>query len=379
MLHQFIKAIISFLFSLDLDTIDISNLNRQFLFRMNDVGKGKAEVAAAFITKRVPGCRVTPHMGKIQDKEPEFYQQFNLIIAGLDNIEARRWLNSMIVGLAEYDEEGYLNPETIIPIIDGGTEGFKGQGRLILPRVTACFECTLASFPPQEAFPLCTIAETPRLPEHCVAYVYIIEWAKHFPDKTLDKDSPHDMQWVYERALERAKRFGIEGVTYFKTIGVIKNIIPAVASTNAVIAAVCVNEAFKILSLCSQSVNNYLMYMGSERLYTPTLVYEKSEECLVCGDESVARKFEVLSTTTLNELMEKLSKDPLYQLAKPSISVAGPRNLFMQKPPSLREQLLGNLSKPLNELIADEEILTITDPALLDVSLSLKIKFSDYA
>jgi ubiquitin-activating enzyme E1 C len=160
---------------------------------------------------------------------------------------------------------------------------------------------------------------------------------------------------------------------------VIKNIIPAVASTNAVIAAICVNEAFKILSLCSQSVNNYLMYMGSERLYTPTLVYEKSEECLVCGEESIARKFEVLSTITLSDLMEKLSKDPLYQLTKPSISIAGPRNLFMQKPPSLREQLLPNLSKPLNELISDEEILTITDPALLDVSLSLKIKFSDYA
>lgn len=343
---------------------------------MADVGRGKADVAAEFIMKRIPGCKVTPHMGKIQDKDLEFYKSFNIIIAGLDNIEARRWLNSVVVGLVEFDEDGEPDPSTIIPIVDGGTEGFKGQGRLILPRITACFECTIESFPPQESFPLCTIAETPRLPEHCIAYVYILEWARHFPDRKLDKDNPNDMQWVYQRALERAQKYGIEGVTYFKTIGVIKNIIPAVASTNAVVAAVCVNEAIKILSYCSQSVNNYLMYMGSEGLYTPTFTYDKNELCLVCGDSSVVRKYEVLSTLTLQEFIERLVKDPNLQLQKPSI-VAEKTTLYMQKPPSLKEQLKGNLSKPLNELISDGELLTVTDPAIPDISVPLQVVFVD--
>jgi len=101
-----------------MDTIDISNLNRQFLFRQADVGSYKAEVAARFVEKRVNGVKITPHNKMIQDFDEDFYMQFQLIVCGLDSIEARRWINATLVNMVDEDVE-----DSYKPLIDGGTEG----------------------------------------------------------------------------------------------------------------------------------------------------------------------------------------------------------------------------------------------------------------
>ena len=44
--------------------------------------------------------------------------QFQMVICGLDSIEARRWINATLVSMVDME-----NPESLKPLIDGGTEG----------------------------------------------------------------------------------------------------------------------------------------------------------------------------------------------------------------------------------------------------------------
>ncbi|XP_063437861.1 NEDD8-activating enzyme E1 catalytic subunit-like isoform X4 [Mytilus trossulus] len=313
---------------IDMDTIDVSNLNRQFLFRHKDVGKPKAEVAAAFINKRVPGCKVTPHYCQIQDYDESFYRKFHIVVCGLDSIVARRWINGMLISLLKY-EDGELDQSTLIPMVDGGTEGFKGNARVILTGVTACIECTLDLYPPQINFPLCTIAHTPRLPEHCIEYVRILLWPKEEP-------------------------FG----------GVVKRIIPAVASTNAVIAAACSTEVFKLATSCCLPLNNYMNFSDIDGIYTYAFEAMKKEDCIACTNIPKALKFS--DGDKLQDILTYLIDSAEYQMKSPGITTSlngKNKTLYMQTVKSIEEKTRENLKKTLNELgLRDGQEVYIADP-----------------
>ncbi|KAL9237609.1 hypothetical protein vseg_012136 [Gypsophila vaccaria] len=332
---------------IDMDRIEVTNLNRQFLFRLEDVGKPKAEVAAKRVMERVSGVNIVPHFCRIEDKELDFYSDFSIIALGLDSVEARSYINGVACGFLEYDEDDNPKEETMKPMVDGGTEGFKGHARVIIPGVTPCFECTIWLFPPQVKFPLCTLAETPRTAAHCIEYAHLIKWDEVHKGKTFDPDNPEHMQWIYAEAVKRAELFGIPGVTYSLTQGVVKNIIPAIASTNAIISAACALETLKIATGCSKTLSNYLTFNGVEGLHTKVTEFAKDKDCLVCGPGVL---IELDTSCSLQKFMDLLEEHPALHLSKASVSVQG-KNLYMQAPPVLEEMTRGNLSEPLFELM----------------------------
>ncbi len=359
---------------IDLDTIDISNLNRQFLFRRKDVGKAKARCAAEFIESRCKGVKVAWHMKKIQEFDDKFYRQFALVVAGLDNVKARLWLNSKLYSLITYDEDGDPEPDSIIPLIDGGTEGFKGQSRFFFGPFTSCFECSAADIKAGPKFDLCTIASTPRIAEHCIAYALLVVWpllislkdaktyeiqelkskadgghdAKAPNGVKLDKDDPEHMTWIYERAKERATEFKISGVTYNLTMQYVKNIIPAIASTNALVSAACTNEAIKYLTHAAPIFNNYFFYMGQAGTYTRTFEYKKNPDCFTCGSKAIKVAIDV--SQTVAQLLYQI--DEKYKLSSLALAHEDGKMIYSK---GLHETFKDNLAKSLKSFVSQGE------------------------
>ncbi|KAA1068087.1 E1 ubiquitin-activating protein uba2 [Puccinia graminis f. sp. tritici] len=145
----------------DLDTVDTSNLNRQFLFQKKHVKRPKAIVARETASAFNPNVTIQALHANIMDSQFDqaYYKAFDLVLNALDNLSARRHVNKMCV-------------MTKVPLIESGTAGYSGQVQPIRSGQMECYDCQPKPLP--KTFPVCTIRSTPSSPIHCIV------WAKNY-------------------------------------------------------------------------------------------------------------------------------------------------------------------------------------------------------
>lgn len=112
----------------DFDTVEVSNLSRQLLFRKEDVGEYKATVAGQRLRQINPDVQVLALNSSIQEVPSAVWDETSLIVDGLDTFEARRWLNSLCISKGK-------------PLIHGGMYGWWGNVQRVVPFQTPCLEC----------------------------------------------------------------------------------------------------------------------------------------------------------------------------------------------------------------------------------------------
>ncbi|CCF59503.1 hypothetical protein KAFR_0H00930 [Kazachstania africana CBS 2517] len=287
-LKNLVMLNVSHIHIIDMDTIELTNLNRQFLFNDNDIGKPKSLVASEYIEREF-NVPVQHFVGDLTHLDEEFYKQFDFIISGLDSIQPRRFINEMIIRIAKA-----TSFQKCITLIDGGMEGLKGHIKTIIPGITACWECSLSTLPNKDAsqdmVPMCTIVNNPRNLQHVIEYVINVM----VPVDKLNLDDSRDTKLLFDECMKRAQNFSIDTteLTVSYMLGIIKRIIPSVSTMNAMVAAGCCNELVKIYhdlivideKTGSLKSNNFTVINGSSGCYSYSFQFERLPDCTVCSD-----------------------------------------------------------------------------------------------
>jgi len=144
----------------DMDHIENSNLNRQFLFRKGDIGQPKSITAAKKAKSMNPDVNILSQENKVcKDTlnvyNQNFFKNTDIVANALDNVEARLFVDSLCV---KYKK----------PLLEAGTLGTKGNVQCIIPDLTESYGSL--QDPPEQSIAVCTLKLFPYKYEHIVQY-----------------------------------------------------------------------------------------------------------------------------------------------------------------------------------------------------------------
>eukprot|EP00817_Percolomonadidae_sp_ATCC50343_P000176 CAMPEP_0117430022 /NCGR_PEP_ID=MMETSP0758-20121206/9543_1 /TAXON_ID=63605 /ORGANISM="Percolomonas cosmopolitus, Strain AE-1 (ATCC 50343)" /LENGTH=1038 /DNA_ID=CAMNT_0005217589 /DNA_START=136 /DNA_END=3248 /DNA_ORIENTATION=- len=159
----------------DLDSIELSNLSRQFLFRERHIGRMKSTCAAEMVLAMNPSLNLEALQDKVSSETEHlfhsaFWESLDVVINALDNEEARRYTDLQCV-------------HYWLPLIEAGTLGAKGNVQVVVPNLTENYGAS--QDPPEEETHMCTIKNFPYEIQHTIV------WAKSLFDQLFHGDIQH--------------------------------------------------------------------------------------------------------------------------------------------------------------------------------------------
>src|SRR5579872_4098269 len=127
----------------DFDTVDESNLQRQIIHGVSDVGKSKAESAKESIAEINPYVKVILHTDRLDSSNVmDIFAPYDLIVDGTDNFATRYLVNDACVLLGK-------------PYVWGSIFRFDGQASVFWSEHGPCYRCLYPDPPPPGMVPSC--------------------------------------------------------------------------------------------------------------------------------------------------------------------------------------------------------------------------------
>jgi adenylyltransferase/sulfurtransferase len=127
----------------EFDTVDESNLQRQIIHGQSDIGRSKAESAAATIKEINPYVNVVIHNTALdRENVREIFADYDLIVDGTDNFATRYLVNDAAVLLGK-------------PYVWGSIYRFDGQASVFWAEHGPCYRCLYPEPPPPGMVPSC--------------------------------------------------------------------------------------------------------------------------------------------------------------------------------------------------------------------------------
>lgn len=244
---------------IDYDVVETSNLNRQFFFQNDDVGKYKTDVVS---------CKTGAKgmVRRVEDLKSTDLDDFDIVFLCLDSVTARMQMNYIFV------------KSKCKMLIDCGVEGFKAHAKRVTHGV-ACLYCIKELYTVENESHICSLKSVNQ--EITAGNRDQVLRSMIFQMREIARGN-RNIQEIYHEIVEKFNGAASSSLqtTSFEVEGIFNNVIPNVCTINSIGASLGVILAFHTKD------EDFIYFDAQNDVFFQVLRLERDSECFVCSKAS---------------------------------------------------------------------------------------------